>query len=99
MFDKVKGLYQLQKKARQIQSDLKKMEFTGEARGGEIVVVMNGLQDILRIEISEETKNELTVEALGKGIAEAANKAKEKSQKHAAAMMREVGGGLGLPGM
>jgi len=99
MFDKMKGAYELQKKARALQKELKNTHFVGEARGGEINVSVNGIQEIVSIEISDEIKEQLSGASLGNEIKDATNKAMKKAQQHGSAKMREISGGLGLPGM
>jgi nucleoid-associated protein EbfC len=99
MFDKMKGMYELQKKAREIQKNLKKTTFVGESRKGDIKVTVNGIQEVIDIEIDEESKNQYSPQSLGSEIKEALNKAMKKSQQHGSAKMREISGDLGFPGM
>ena len=99
MFDKMKGAYELQKKARALQKELKNTHFVGEARGGDITVSVNGIQEVVSIEISEEIKEKLSAISIGNEIKDATNKAMKKAQQHGSAKMREISGGLGIPGM
>jgi len=99
MFDKLKGAYELQKKARELQKSLKATIFVGEVRGGDIKVSVNGIQEIVEIYINEETKDKYGAKSLGNEIMEAANKAMKKAQTHGSAKMREISGDLGIPGL
>jgi len=99
MFDKMKGMYELQKKAREIQKNLKKTHFIGETRNGDIKITVNGVQEVIDIDLSDETKDKYSSKSLGSEIKEAINKAMKKSQQHGSAKMREISGDLGLPGM
>lgn len=97
MFDKVKGMYEFQKKARRIQKELKNTSFLAEGRG--LTVTANGAMEIVQIQIEEETKESMSAEKLGSEIASLCDKAIQKAQKHAATKMREITGGMGIPGM
>ena len=95
MFDKIREMYQFQKKAKQIQAELKKTEFTTEKKG--ITIIVNGTMQVMSIKIDPEFAESQGVERLGSSIADAINDAIEKSQKHSAARMKEITGSLGLP--
>ena len=53
MFDKAKQLYDLQKKARAIQKELKETEVEAKAANGLVSVVFNGEQHITEVSIDE----------------------------------------------
>ncbi len=95
MFDKIREMYQFQKKAKQIQADLKKTEFITEKKG--VTIVVNGTMQVISITIDPEFAETQGVEKLGSFIADAINDAIEKAQKHSAARMKEITGSLGLP--
>lgn len=99
MFDKAKQLYDLQKKARAIQKELKDTEVEAKAANGMVSVVFNGEQHIQSVEIDEsllrsENKRELE-KALQQCIAEAVSRA----QGLAAEKMKVIAGDLNIPGM
>ena len=96
MFDKIKGLYEFQKKAKAIQKELKKVEFFAEGKG--ITVTVNGAQEVISIAMEEGVKENMSTERLASQIVDLTNKAMQKSQKHAAMQMREITGGM-IPGM
>lgn len=99
MFDKAKQLYELQKKARGIQKELKKTEVEAKAANGLVSVVFNGEQHIQSIDIDEtllkpENKHDLE-KALQQSVAEAISRV----QAIAAEKMKAIAGDLNIPGM
>lgn len=99
MFDKAKQLYDLQKKARAIQKELKDTEVEAKAANGLVTVVFNGEQHLQSIDIDEsllkpENKRELE-KALQQSIAEAISRV----QAVAAEKMKGIAGDLNIPGM
>ncbi len=95
MFEKIREMYQFQKKAKQIQADLKKMEFTAEKKG--VTVVVNGTMEVLSVNIDPEFAQAQGIDRIGSFIADAINDAVQKAQKQSAARMKEITGSLGLP--
>jgi nucleoid-associated protein EbfC len=97
MFDKVKELMELKKKADQLKKELEATTIEiNEARG--IKMVMNGAQIVQSIEIDESMlapgmKNRIQMDLL-----KSFNNGVKKSQQAAAAKMRNIPG-LNLPGM
>ena len=101
MFDQAKQLYQLQKKAKKVQKELKNTEVEARSAQGEVTVVLSADQKIKSIEISEsimgvENKKELEntlVKVLSEGMSRAQAVAAEKSKE----LMGDMG--LNIPGM
>lgn len=91
MFDKAKDLYSLQKKAKQLKSQLKDIHVEADHDG--VTVVVNGEQKFLEVKIAEEAPKDPV--KLGEAIVEASNRAIKKSQEIGAQKMQEVMGGLG----
>ncbi len=97
MFDKVKELMELKKKADVLKKELEATLIEiNEARG--IKMVMNGAQILQSIEIDENllapgTKNRIQMDLL-----KSFNNGVKKSQQAAATKMRNIPG-LNLPGM
>ncbi|MBT4917518.1 YbaB/EbfC family nucleoid-associated protein, partial [Candidatus Peregrinibacteria bacterium] len=52
MLDKAKDLYKLQKQARQIKKELKKTHIEADHEG--VIVVINGEQEVVNVEISDD---------------------------------------------
>jgi len=89
--DQAKDLYKLQKQAKEIKKELKKIHIEAEADG--VVVICNGEQEFMEAKIPEALSGDLN--RISKGFIEAANKAIKKSQTIAAEKMKDVMGGLG----
>ncbi|MFI5240200.1 MAG: YbaB/EbfC family nucleoid-associated protein [Candidatus Saccharimonadia bacterium] len=93
MFDKAKTIYELKK----IQSALAKEVIEVEA--GAVTVRMNGEQKLKEVKL-DRTKIDLDdIEHLEKNIESALGQAITRSQQVAADKMKDVAGGLGLPGL
>ncbi|MCC6643832.1 YbaB/EbfC family nucleoid-associated protein [Candidatus Peregrinibacteria bacterium] len=84
----MKKMLALQKKAKDIQEKLGNTHI--EADEGEFTVTINGKQEVVDIKQNGQSMS---------GLVKALNKAMKKSQEIAAHEMKEVMGGLGLPGM
>ncbi len=95
MFDKAKALYELKK----IQTALGKEIIETEAGNGAVVVRINGEQKIKEIKLDREKIDFDDMERLEKQIESAVTQAITRSQQVAADMMKDVAGGLGLPGL
>ncbi len=98
-FSKAKELYDLQKKARAIQKLLKNTEIEAKSNDGWVTVVMNGEQHLVDIQISEEAFNMNNKKALENAIKNTISQAISRAQAYAAEQMKEVAGGLGIPGL
>lgn len=98
-FSKAKELYDLQKKARAIQKALKNTEIEAKSNDGWVTVVMNGEQHLVDIQISDEAYNADNKKALENAIKNTVTQAISRAQAYAAEQMKEVAGGLGIPGL
>ncbi len=98
-FSKAKELYDLQKKARAIQKVLKNTEIEAKSNDGWVTVIMNGEQHLVDIQISEEAFNVENKKALESAIKNTVTQAISRAQAYAAEQMKEVAGGLGIPGL
>lgn len=96
VFDKARKMWALQAKARQIQNELKVMQFEGVELGGKVRVVVDGEQKVQAIEIAEELLNPSEKEAVQRFLKQAVTSAVTKSQQAAAQKMKSVAGDLGL---
>jgi len=97
MFGKMKDMYNLQKQAKQIKSDLKKIHVEAEVDG--IVVTVSGEMDIVKIDIPD-TAMEMGAIRIGRSITEAFGKAKKKAEQIAAEKMKAIMGDMGgMPGL
>jgi len=98
-FGKMKDLYALQKKARQIQKELKDIEVEAASNDGWVTVVFNGEQHLTEIDLSEEALQPENKRELEKDLKNAISQAIARAQAVAAEKMKDVAGGLGFPGM
>ncbi|MBN1331737.1 YbaB/EbfC family nucleoid-associated protein [Candidatus Dojkabacteria bacterium] len=83
-FSQIKDLYRLQKEARKMQKQMKKMTVEGFSRDENVRVLINGIQEIDDIEIAEELLNPARKVDLIDGIKEAMKDATKKVQKEMA---------------
>lgn len=101
MLDKMKQLYQLQKKAKEIQKELKDTEIEARSSGGEVTVVYNGEQRLVNIAIAEDILNPAKKKQLEDLIVKVSSEASSKAQALAADrtkdVMKEMG--MNIPGM
>jgi len=101
MLDKAKQLWQLQKKAKVVQKELKNTEVEATSSDGLITVIVSGDQKVREVKISEEylhpeKKNELDSKlktVFAEGISRAQAVAAEKTK----GIMGDLG--INLPGM
>jgi DNA-binding YbaB/EbfC family protein len=96
VFDKAKKMWQLQSKARAIQSELKTLQFEGAELGGKVKVVVDGEQKVQSVEIAEELLDPSEKESVQRFLKQAITSAISKSQQAAAQKMKSVAGDLGI---
>jgi DNA-binding protein YbaB len=96
MLGKLKELYKLQKQAKSIQKELKKMVFS-ETKAG-ITATVNGSMEVVSFEFDEGAKEALSDAGIAKVLTEIVNDALKKAQKKAAKNMSEITGQM-FPGM
>lgn len=101
MFDKQKQQYELIKKAKQMQKELKETEIEARSKDGRIVAVFNGEQHLVSVEINEPSldaglKKELE-KALVMTISEGISRAQAVSAEKAQEMMKDMN--MNFPGM
>lgn len=101
MLDKMKQLYQLQKKAKEIQKELKDTEIEARSERGEVSVVYNGEQKLVDIAIAESMLEPSKKRELEQLIIKIASEAGSKAQAIAADktknVMKEMG--VNIPGL
>jgi len=104
VFDKVgqaKKMFELQRKAKAIQKELRDTLIEATELDGKIRVVVTGEQKIEEIEIAPEVLTPDQKRAIEIGLKNAFAQAIARSQQIAADKMKAIAGemGLGLPGM
>jgi hypothetical protein len=98
-FGKVKDLYKLQKQAREIQKELKDTEIEAKSNDGWITVVFNGEQHLTEVSLDANALKPENKKELEKQILNTVSQAISRSQALAAEKMKDVMGGMGIPGM
>lgn len=98
-FDQMKQLYDLQKKAKAIQKKLEGEIITASAGDGAVTVEITGEQKIRSIKLDPDKVDTSDLPALERQIESAVTQAVAESQRIAAEEMKEVAGGLGIPGL
>ena len=99
MLDKLKQLYDFQKKAKEIQRELEDHAIETSREAGKVRVVFDGSQKMKGITIAEELLKPQKKALLERLIRECVVEAIGESQKQAAGKMKELTGGMGIPGM
>lgn len=98
-FSKARELYDLQKKARKIQKELKDTEIEAKSNDGWVTVVFNGEQHLTDIDIAEEALKVENKRELEKDLKNTISQAIARAQAHAAEKMKEIAGNLNIPGL
>ncbi len=98
-FEQIKQAQQLKAKLDHAQKELKRMQVEGEAGKGAVTVVVNGEQRIISVKIAPEIVDPKNIKQLEQLVLKAVNDAQEKAQKAAAQQLKEVTGGLKIPGL
>ncbi len=98
-FGQMKELYSLQKKAKQVQKELKDLEIEAKSTGGEVTVVVSGEMKVTQIDLSEAALQGENKKMLEAAIKDSVNQAMAKAQSESAARMQPILKDLNLPGM
>ncbi|MFH1899544.1 MAG: YbaB/EbfC family nucleoid-associated protein [Patescibacteria group bacterium] len=98
MLDKMKKLFELQSKIKQIKQELATSTIETEAVGGKIKVIMNGEQVIRDIKINDSLIVSPDKEQFRKDLMGCINEAVKKSQKMSAEKAKDITG-LDLPNL
>ncbi len=96
MFDKMKQLYELQKKAKEMQKKLE--EITVEESSGGIKIKLNGLMRVESLEIDPSYFTPDKKEKLESSLRKLFSDAVESAQKKSASFSQDLLKGLSLPG-
>ncbi|MEI7903992.1 MAG: YbaB/EbfC family nucleoid-associated protein [Candidatus Firestonebacteria bacterium] len=103
MFDKMKQLYELQKKAKQMEKDLEQLSLTVDEAGGKLKLTVNGKFKITEIVVdpyylAPDKKAELEG-AIKRASSNAVGQMQKKSAAIAAEVYKSMGGLPNIPGM
>lgn len=97
MLDKMKQLWEMQKKMQELKKELERTTFEISSGDNLVKVVMNGAQELRDVQIPGSIEG-LDKSRLEKAIKDALNKAVKRSQEIAAQKMKTISG-LNLPGL
>ncbi|MCK4256441.1 YbaB/EbfC family nucleoid-associated protein [candidate division WOR-3 bacterium] len=96
LFGLLKNFQEIQRVVGQLQDDLRKETVQVEAGGGLVKVVVNGNQEIVKVEISPDIINMKDKSLLEDLVLSVVNDARKKAQKIAQDKVKEVTGGLDI---
>jgi DNA-binding YbaB/EbfC family protein len=96
-FSKAKDTYDLVKKAKALQKELKETEIEASSADGRITVTFNGEQRMTAISIDDSWLDPEMKHDLEKAILNVAGQAISKAQAVAAEQMKKIAGDLNLP--
>ena len=97
MFDKMKGLFEMQKKMQEVKRELDNTNFDIQSPDGVVKITMNGAQEIKEIVIKDNL-GELEQARLVNSLKDTFNRAIKRSQEVAAQKMKDVTG-FNIPGL
>ncbi len=97
--DMIRKARELQSKLAQAQKELRRMQVEVEQGKGAVKIVMNGEQRVLSVKIDYSLVDTSNPKQLEVYLTKALNEAQDKIQKMAAASMKEITGGLNIPGL
>ncbi|MBR6331973.1 MAG: YbaB/EbfC family nucleoid-associated protein [Dehalococcoidales bacterium] len=95
----MKQAMEMVSKMKKIQKELEKTPVNAESGKGEVKIVANGVQKIESIKIDPQFVRLDKIEDLEKNLLKTINKALEESQKLQADRMKEITGGMHIPGL
>ncbi|MCX5699450.1 MAG: YbaB/EbfC family nucleoid-associated protein [Candidatus Omnitrophica bacterium] len=97
MFDKMKGLFQMQKKMQEVKRVLEDTNFDIQSSDGLVKITMNGVQEVQGITLKDNL-NEQQKAHLEGSLKDTFNRAIKCSQEVAAQKMKDVTG-FNIPGL
>ncbi|MDP2831435.1 MAG: YbaB/EbfC family nucleoid-associated protein [Candidatus Omnitrophota bacterium] len=97
MFDKMKGLFQIQKKMQEVKLLLENTSFDIQSSDGLVKITMNGAQEVKEVVIKDNL-GESEKACLSSSLKDSFNRAIKRSQEVAAQKMKDVTG-FNIPGL
>ncbi len=97
MFDKMKGLLEMQRKMQGVKRELENTNFDIQSSDGLVKITMNGVQEVKEV-IMEDNLSEAQRPQLENALRDTFNRAIKRSQEIAAQKMKDVAG-FNLPGL
>ena len=92
----MKQYQKMQKKLEETQEELAKKEYTGQAGGGAVKIVISGEKKVLKVSLNKDAVDPEDVETLDEMIAHAENQALTEIEKDSSQEMGRLTGGMGL---
>ena len=97
MFDKMKALFEMQKKMQEVKRELDNTSFDIQSPDGLVKITMNGSQEVKEITIKDNL-GESEKARLESSLKDTFNRAIKRSQEGAAQKMKDVTG-INIPGL
>lgn len=98
-FGQMKDMYQLQKKAKQMEKELKELEIEARSPDGRVSVVVSGNMKMVSIDIDPSLINNDQKNYLEKLLKETIDQAMSRAQSESAQRLQPLLKGMNLPGM
>jgi hypothetical protein len=98
-FDQVRQARELKSKMEKIQKEMDKTLVEGEAGKGAVKITMTGQMKVKSVKIDPSIIDPMNEKKLEELVQKAITDAIEKSQKEAAKQLKELTGGLKIPGL
>lgn len=98
-FGQMKEMYQLQKKAKEVQKELKNLEIEARSTDGLVAAVVNGEMKIVEIQISDEMMDPSKKSALEAAVKDTVSQAMAKAQAESASRLQPILKDFNFPGM
>ena len=92
----------VQKKIEEVQNELESLKIEGDSGGGMVTAVVNGKQQLLKLDIDQEVlkeDKELLEDLIISAINNALTKSLEESQNRMNAVTGNMLGGMNIPGL
>ncbi|MFH1546914.1 MAG: YbaB/EbfC family nucleoid-associated protein [bacterium] len=83
MFDQLKDMYKMQREAKKLQEEMRKIRITGESRDGKLKVYYNGAQELEDMNIDDSLMDPSMKDLFVKNMKEAQKDFQKKLQKQA----------------
>ena len=97
MFDKMKEMWELQKKMQELKRELENTTFEVSSNDGSVKIAMNGAQEVKGVSLKDDFKDQDKTN-LERAIKDTYNRAVKRAQEVAAEKMKNIPG-LNIPGL
>lgn len=97
--DIMKQAQRMQQQMARLQDEMADREIEATSGGGVVVAVVNGKQELVRLEINQDVVDPSDVETLQDLVIAAVNLATSNAREMVEAEMNKITGGLSIPGL